>query len=77
MIDLKDFSTLQKTSKQSFQQQKLMIKKLMSGQQVLCPQCKQPIKLNLPVNAQSANKKQPSSILCAKGCTDIELDFVL
>jgi len=77
MIDLKKFSSLQKTSKQSFQQQKLMIKKLMSGQQVLCPKCQQPIQLNLPVNAEKPNKNKSSSVSCAKGCTDIELDFIL
>jgi len=77
MIDLERFSTLQKASKQSFQQQKLMIKKLMSGQQVLCPKCHQPIQLNLPVSAEKLKQNQSSSVSCSKGCTDIELDFIL
>ncbi|MCJ8320052.1 MAG: hypothetical protein MJK12_10495 [Colwellia sp.] len=77
MIDLKKFSSLQKASKQSFQQQKLMIKKLMLGQQVLCPKCQQPIQLNLPVSTEKPNNNKSSSISCAKGCTDIELEFIL
>ena len=80
MIDLEKFSALQKSSKESFIQQKKMIKKLMSGQQVLCAGCQQPIRLNLPVNAESsnsANSNSASSVSCAKGCTDIQLDFIL
>jgi hypothetical protein len=77
MIDLDKFSAIQKASKKSFQQQKVLIKKLMSGQQVLCPKCRQVIQLSLPTSADSAQKNKKSSISCIKGCTDIQLDFVL
>ena len=77
MIDLDRFSELQKASKQSFYQQKMMIKKLMLGQTVLCAKCQQALQLNLPVNADVAKKSKTSSITCAKGCTDIQLDFIL
>jgi|TARA_B110000090_G_C13336489_1_gene429375 hypothetical protein len=77
MIDLDKFSAIQKASKASFHQQKILIKKLMSGQQVLCPICQQVIHLSLPTSAESSQKSKESSISCAKGCTDIELDFIL
>ena len=81
MIDIKQFSQLQKSSSHSFNQQKLLIKKLMAGQKVLCQQCQQPLRLNLPSKHQpntpsSAKNKldNVSHITCAKGCTDILLD---
>lgn len=77
MIDLTKLSALQEKSKHSFAQQKQMIKKLTSGQQVLCSQCKQALQLNLPVNAESASENKASHIACAKGCTDIQLDVIL
>lgn len=81
MIDLNKMASLQKASKASFQQQKLMIKKLMMGQKVLCSHCQQALILNLPHTHTSIDKQpqkeQISSICCAKGCTDIVLDFVI
>jgi len=77
MIDLDKLSAIQKASKQSFHQQKLLIKKLMSGQQVLCLNCQQVIQLNLPNSADFSHNSKISSISCAKGCTDIQLDFIL
>jgi len=77
MIDLEKLSALQKNSKASFIQQKQMIKKLMSGQQVLCPKCQQVIKLNLPANKSDLDKNKASNVSCAKGCTDIQLDFIM
>ena len=69
-IDIKQFSVLQKTSKESFFQQKKTVKKMMAGQLVICPECKQPLKLFTPEAASV------SGIRCSKGCTDIQLDFV-
>ncbi len=78
MIDLDKFSALQKASKQSFHQQKTMIKKLILGQEVLCAKCQQVLTLNLPANKGTKTKieNKASSISCPKGCTDIELDFI-
>lgn len=70
MIDLKQFAALQKASKNSFAEQKKIIKKVTSGQTVLCPICKQPLKLKTPEHYAI------SGICCDKGCTDIQLDFV-
>jgi|TARA_B110000908_G_scaffold113414_1_gene133042 hypothetical protein len=77
MIDLDKFSAIQKASKESFYQQKKLIKKLMSGQQVLCSKCQQVIHLNLPITGEASTDNKRSSISCAKGCTDIQLDFIL
>ena len=77
MIDLEKFSAIQKASKQAFDQQKSLIKKLISGQQVLCPNCQQVILVNLPHSANFSHNSKVSSIACAKGCTDIQLDFIL
>ncbi|MGL1955808.1 MAG: hypothetical protein OCD00_00630 [Colwellia sp.] len=70
MIDIKQFSALQKNSKASFFQQKKIVKKVMAGQTVLCTQCNQPLILITPEQDEKAG------IRCAKGCTDIQLDFV-
>ena len=82
MIDINKFSQLQKSSSHSFNQHKLLIKKLMAGQKVLCHQCHQALRLNLPskhnkVNTSGSAKStldNISNITCAKGCTDIQLD---
>jgi len=65
-----DFSKLNKSSAKSFNEQKATIKKLMQGREIKCAQCQQAIVLYLP--EQSANP----GARCAKGCTDIALDFV-
>jgi len=75
MIDIKQFATLQKASKNSFAKQRQMMKKVMAGQEVLCPTCQQALYLLTPEQRKtSANEN--SGIRCKKGCTDIQLDFV-
>ncbi len=69
-IDIKQFSALQKSSKESFFQQKKIVKQMMAGQVVICPECKKPLKLFTP------EAENVSGIRCSKGCTDIQLDFV-
>jgi len=69
-IDLKQFAALQKASKDSFFEQKKLIKQVMGGRTVLCDVCKQPLKLYTPEDTDL------TGIRCSKGCTDISLDFV-
>ncbi|MCW8832997.1 MAG: hypothetical protein OQK09_05175 [Colwellia sp.] len=71
MIDIKQFSALQKKSKNSFANQRQLMKKVMAGQTVLCPACQQPLRLQTPEQGT-----ENSGIRCKKGCTDIQLDFV-
>ncbi len=68
-IDLKQFAALQKASKESFFEQKKLLKQVMSGRAVPCSTCKQPLTLYTP------EQGEPTGIRCAKGCTDISLDF--
>ena len=75
MIDIDKLSTLQKNSKNSFAQQRQMMKKVMSGQTVLCHQCQQPLFLFTPESCTASNSKPPG-VRCKKGCTDLQLDFV-
>jgi hypothetical protein len=75
VIDIKKFSALEKNSKQSFAKQKQKIKKVMAGQTVLCLQCQKPLYLFTPKSTTTTNSKSPG-IRCAKGCTDLQLDFV-
>lgn len=70
-IDLTQFSDLQKVSKNSFFEQKKLIKQVMSGKTVKCTICKQPLVLYTPEQGES------SGVRCTKKCTDIALDFVL
>lgn len=78
MIDIEQFSVLQKKSSESFHQQKSLIKKLMAGEKIVCTTCLQPLKLILPTKAQLAlpPEERTSNIICTKGCTDIQLDFL-
>ncbi|WP_019025811.1 hypothetical protein [Colwellia piezophila] len=69
-IDLKQFSALQKASKDSFFEQKKLLKQVMLGKTVLCSVCRQPLKLYTP------EQNEPTGVRCVKGCTDISLDFV-
>lgn len=69
-IDLKQFSALQKASKASFFEQKKLIKQVMGGRAVQCTVCKQLLKLYTP------EQELLTGIRCAKGCTDIALDFI-
>jgi len=75
MIDIKQFSELQKKSKTSFAKQKQLLKKVMAGHTVLCSTCQQPIFLVTPKHT-SPTSNENSGIRCKKGCTDIQLDFV-
>ena len=70
MIDIKQFSVLEKASKDSFFKQKQVMKKVMSGQRVLCLKCQQPLFLYTPEHDENPG------IRCKKGCTDLQLDFV-
>ncbi len=74
-IDLKQFAALQKASKNSFAKQKQIVKKVIAGQEVLCPTCQQPLYLLTPEQSTSASGEN-SGIRCKNGCTDIQLDFV-
>lgn len=69
MIDIKQFAQLQKSTKNSFFQQKKLIQQVMAGQTVLCSTCQQPLKLSTP------EAQEQAGIRCSKGCTSIELDF--
>ena len=75
MIDIKQFSALQKASKNSFVKQKQIVKKVMAGQEVLCSVCQQPLYLITPEQCTTSGSEN-SGIRCKKGCTDIQLDFV-
>jgi hypothetical protein len=68
-IDLKQFAALQKASKESFFNQQKLLKQVMSGKTVLCSTCKKPLTLYTPEQGEL------TGIRCAKGCTDIALDF--
>jgi len=70
MIDIEKFSQLQKVSKESFFQQKSMVKQVMAGKTVLCVECQQPLKLTTPEG------DGVPGIRCVKGCTELQLDFV-
>ena len=70
MIDIKQFSALQKASKNSFAKHKQLLKKVMAGQVVLCTTCQQPLFLYTPEHDNTPG------IRCNKGCTDLQLDFV-
>ncbi len=68
-IDIKKFAALQKASKESFFQQKKLVKQVMAGKKVLCSICNKPLVLKTPEHSEV------SGIRCGKGCTDIQLDF--
>jgi len=75
MIDIKKFAELQKKSKNSFAEQRQLLKKVMAGQTVLCSTCQQPLFLITPEQNGTVNNEN-SGICCKKGCTNILLDFV-
>ena len=72
-IDIKQFAALQKASKESFFNQKNMVKQVIAGKTVKCETCKQPLALVTPKKDNSGD--QVGGIRCMKGCTDIQLDF--
>lgn len=69
-----DFTAINQSSTKSFNNQRNLIKKIGRGETVLCPTCQQPLKLATPVKGKTDRK---NGIACAKGCTDIELEFEL
>tara|TARA_B110001454_G_C12502914_1_gene343527 strand:+ start:420 stop:647 length:228 start_codon:yes stop_codon:yes gene_type:complete len=75
MIDIKQFSALQRKSKNSFVNQRQLVKKMMAGQEVLCQTCQQPLYLLMPEQCSTSGSEN-SGIRCKKGCTDLQLDFV-
>jgi hypothetical protein len=75
MINVKQFAELQKKSKNSFAAQRQLLKKVITGQTVLCSVCKQPLSLIEP-NQKTSTSNKSSGICCKKGCTDIQLEFV-
>jgi len=62
-----DFSSINKSSAKSFNQQKNMIKKIGKGHTVLCATCQQPLQL-------SVSSENETGVKCAKGCTSITLE---
>ncbi len=62
-----DFTTINKSSAKSFNEQKNMIKKIGKGQTVLCATCDQPLQL-------SVSSEQETGVKCLKGCTNIGLE---
>jgi len=74
MIDISQFSALQKKSKNSFAEQKKIMKKVMAGQTVLCLTCQQPLYLSTPKRGADSNNEK-LGICCKKGCTDVQLDI--
>lgn len=62
-----DFSTINKSSAKSFNEQKTMIKKIAKGQTVLCTSCQQPLQL-------CVSSEEKNGVQCAKGCTQISLE---
>jgi len=68
-LDKASFASLEKSSASSFQKQKAMIKKLLLGKKVNCPQCGQPLTVFTP------DGQQAPGVRCNKGCTNISLDF--
>lgn len=75
MINIEQFEQLQKKSKNSFSNQRQLMKKVMAGKTILCTTCKQPLFLITPEHT-ARNGNESSGIRCKKGCTEIQLDFV-
>jgi hypothetical protein len=69
MIDIKQFETLKKSSAKSYNDQKALIKKVLSGRDIACSQCKSLIGLVI------SEDKLTTRLMCAKGCTDIMLEL--
>ncbi len=70
MIDSKSFKSLQQQSARSYHQHKNIIKQLLAGKRVCCSECQQPLTIHLP-----NDNGVETGVSCAKGCTDIALDF--
>lgn len=61
-----DFSGINKSSSDSFHQQKNMIKQVLAGKSVPCLKCKKPLKVE--------TIETGLHLFCAAGCTDVKLD---
>lgn len=61
-----DISAFNKNAAKSFNQQKALIKRVLSGKSTQCPVCNSALRL-LP-------NDNGFSVVCGKGCTDIELE---
>ena len=61
-----DISAFNKNAAKSFNQQKALIKKVLSGKPAQCPNCSSELLL---IQAPSGFK-----VSCNQGCTDIELE---
>ncbi|MCC4831069.1 hypothetical protein LMH66_00270 [Shewanella sp. 10N.7] len=71
-----DFSAVNGTTLESFNQQKNLIKRMLKGNSAQCSECNKPLTLQLPPNSTKAKASEKApGIYCAKGCTDIELDM--
>ncbi|WP_258405481.1 hypothetical protein [Shewanella sp. FJAT-52076] len=66
-----DFSTINKSSSQSFNAQKRLIKDLLAGKTIPCSHCGKPLAASLPAAGET---HLLGHIRCPKGCTDIELE---
>ena len=63
-----DFSQINKTAAESFNQQRNVIKRLAKGKTVLCEQCQKPLTLTVIDDGESG-------VQCSKGCTQINLEL--
>jgi hypothetical protein len=61
-----DISAFNKKAAKSFNQQKSLIKKVLSGKSAQCPECETQLQLLPGANG--------FKVCCNKGCTDIELE---
>lgn len=64
-----DFSALNKSATNSFNQQKSLIKKVLAGKTIKCSNCKTLISIKTSVDSVM--------IKCENNCTDIKLDAEL
>lgn len=70
-LNEQQFKDLKKVSAKSFNDQKALIKKVLAGRNIACQHCGTQIKAVLP------DDNSTPGLYCAKGCTNIALDFVL
>ncbi|MBA6327325.1 hypothetical protein H4J46_05120 [Colwellia sp. MB02u-6] len=70
-MDEQQFDRLKSVSAKSFNDQKALIKKVLAGRDIACKQCGTFIRVTLPED------KKNTGLFCAKGCTNIALDFVI
>ncbi len=70
-MEEQQFQRLKNDSAKSFNDQKALIKKVLAGRDIACQQCGTAIRVVLPED------KKTTGLFCAKGCTNIVLDFVL